>query len=362
MLLRLLSRCAVVGVALIVSVLPVYAQPGTQGRPPTEVFQGREVAAREVLVKFRGATSATILQAGQQEDVDLIHEVGRAGALLFRSRSKDVAALVKNLSARPDVVFAEPNFIVYATQTPNDTSFGQLWGLQNTGQSIQGVPGTPGADIRAVPAWDITTGSTSNVVAVVDTGIDYTHPDLATNVWSAPHDFSVTIAGQTITCAANTHGFNAIANTCDPRDDNNHGTHVSGTIGAVGNNGLGVVGVNWTASIMGLKFLGSNGSGSTSNAINAIEFAIQAKTQFGGLANVRVLSNSWGGGGFSQALDVRRGARGGGGDGIRGLDVHRQSGPQERRADRSDAQRVESHGRGASPRVSQYPALRFRDP
>ncbi len=118
--------------------------------------------------------------------------------------------------------------------------FGQLWGLQNTGQSIGGVFGTPGADSRAVPAWDITTGSTSNVVAVVDTGIDYTHPDLAANVWSAPTAFTVTIAGQTITCGADTHGFNAITNTCDPKDDNNHGTHVSGTIGAVGNNALGV--------------------------------------------------------------------------------------------------------------------------
>jgi serine protease len=222
--------------------------------------------------------------------------------LRFRSRTKDVAALVKSLSARPDVVFAEPNFIVYATLTPTDPSFGQLWGLQNTGQSIGGVNGTPGADISAVSAWNITTGSTSNVVGVVDTGIDYTHPDLAANVWSAPFAFSVTIAGQTINCVAGTHGFNAITNTCDPKDDNNHGTHVSGTIGAVGNNALGVVGVNWTASIMGVKFLDKNGSGSTSNAINAIEFAIQAKANFGAGANVRVLSNSWGGGGFSQAL------------------------------------------------------------
>lgn len=92
------------------------------------------------------------------------------------------------------------------------------------------------------------------VVTVVDTGIDYNHPDLADNVWSAPADFTVTIGGMTITCVAGTHGFNAIANLCDPMDDNNHGTHVSGTIGAVGNNGLGVVGVNWTASIMGPSF------------------------------------------------------------------------------------------------------------
>src|SRR5207247_6416930 len=189
---------------------------------------------------------------------------------------------------------AEPNCIFHTTLKPNDPSFPQRWGLQNTG--------TPGADISAVPAWDITRGSTSNVVGVVDTGIDYDHPDLAANIWSAPFAFSVTIAGQTINCAAGTHGFNAIANTCDPKDDNNHGSHVSGTIGAVGNNGIGVVGVNWTASIMGLKFLDKNGSGSTSNAINAIEFAIQAKALFGVAANVRVLSNSWGGGGFSQAL------------------------------------------------------------
>jgi subtilisin family serine protease len=85
-------------------------------------------------------------------------------------------------------------------------------------------------------------------------------------------------------------------------DDNNHGTHVSGTIGAVGNNNVGVAGVNWTASIMGLKFLNRQGSGSTADAVDAIEFAIQAKQAFGAAANVRVLSNSWGGGGYSQAL------------------------------------------------------------
>jgi subtilisin family serine protease len=139
----------------------------------------------------------------------------------------------------------------------------------------------------------------------VDTGIDYTHPDLAANIWSAPASFTVNIGGKTITCAAGTHGFNAILKTCDPMDDNGHGTHVSGTIGAVGNNALGVVGVNWTTQIMGAKFLAANGSGTNADAINAMEFVIQAKAAFaatGTPVNVRVLSNSWGGSGFSQAL------------------------------------------------------------
>ncbi len=144
---------------------------------------------------------------------------------------------------------------------------------------------------------------TNNVVAVIDTGIDYVHSDLAANVWSAPAPFTVNIGGVSIICPAGSHGFNAITNVCDPMDDNQHGTHVSGTIGAVGNNDIGVVGMNWHANIMGSKFLDSSGTGTTADAVNAIEFAIQAISYFGmSYANVRVLSNSWGGGGFSQTL------------------------------------------------------------
>ena len=109
-------------------------------------------------------------------------------------------------------------------------------------------------------------GSTAQVVAIVDTGIDYTHPDLAANVWSAPAAFTVTIGGTTVTCPAGSHGFNVITLTCNPMDDHNHGTHVSGTIGAVGGNGVGVVGVNWTTQLMGIKFLDANGSGSLADA------------------------------------------------------------------------------------------------
>ena len=268
----------------------------------TELFHGKEAVAGEALVKFRVATPQDINQAKIEENIDEAEYVGSTQVLRFHSKNKNVDTLIIELSRRANVEYAEPNYIVHIMAIPNDPSFGQLWGLQNTGQPILGVTGKPGADISATSAWDISTGSTANVAAVIDTGIDYTHPDLAANIWSAPTNFTVTIGSSRITCPAGSHGFNAISNTCDPMDDNDHGTHVSGTIGASGNNGLGVVGVNWKASIMGSKFLDASGSGTLANAINAIEFVIQTKAIFGGAANVRVLSNSWGGGGFSQSL------------------------------------------------------------
>jgi serine protease len=119
---------------------------------------------------------------------------------------------------------------------------------------------------------------------VIDTGIDYDHPDLATNVWTGPGGI---------------HGYNFITNTSDPMDDNGHGTHVAGTIGAVAND-LGGVGANWTVQIMGLKFLNAAGNGFDSDAIEAIDYVIDKNNK--GYSNVRVLSNSWGGYGYSPAL------------------------------------------------------------
>lgn len=279
----------------------------SQGRPPngrTVIVDGREAVAGEVLVKFtRPVPSTDRVQFEQQLDSDISEQLV-PNLRRLRSRRFDVENLIAFFRTRNDVQYVEPNYIIRADDvtTPNDPSFSSLWGLLNVGQVIGGQAGVAGADIHATSAWNLSVGSTANVVAVVDTGVDYNHPDLAGNIWSAPSQFTVTIGGANITCAAGTHGFNAISRTCNPMDDNNHGTHVSGTIGAVGNNNIGVAGVNWIASIMGAKFLGANGSGSTSDAIDAIEFTIQAKQRFGDGANVRVLSNSWGGGGYSQAL------------------------------------------------------------
>ncbi|HKS29833.1 MAG TPA: S8 family serine peptidase [Pyrinomonadaceae bacterium] len=269
-----------------------------------ELFKGRKVARGQVLVKFnKSATTRGIAQAKQDADADLDKNIGGTGFRLIRSRSKDTATLIQELSIRDDVLRVEPNYVISVGAVPNDPKFSELWGLQNTGQVVGGVAGVYGADVEAASAWDISTGGRSNVVAVVDSGVDYTHPDLAANMWSAPAAFNVTIGGQTISCAAGTRGFDAINRTCNPMDDNGHGTHVAGTIGAVGNNGVGVVGVNQAASVMALKVLDADGNGTIADAVDALEFAIQVKQSLGVGANLRVLSASWGWAGeASQAL------------------------------------------------------------
>ena len=302
-------RRLVVAVSLAAGVAMAAMPPTLAQRPAearTEQFDGREVVRGEVLLKLRGQpVSADLTDLAKLADADGLRPLGRTGIRRLRSRSRDVRALLRLLSNHPAVVYAEPNHIVRALATPPDPLVPQLWGLQNVGQAVNGgVPGTAGADIKATAAWDVSTGSTAHVVAVVDTGIDYTHPDLADNMWSAPSAFTVTIGGVPLTCPAGSHGFNAIALTCDPMDDHNHGTHVAGTIGASAANGIGVVGINWTTRLMGVKFIASSGSGTIADAINALDFVRQAREAFAatGGADVRVLSNSWGSRTFSQAL------------------------------------------------------------
>lgn len=182
--------------------------------------------------------------------------------------------------------FSEPNFTIQAAAPPDDPSFvnGDQWALRNTGQAVDGVPGVVGADISAVAAWDVTTGDPSIVVGLLDTGIDYDHPDLAGNIWRAPPGW--TLRG----CAAGSAGYDAIGLDCDPQDDNGHGTAVAGVVGATGNNGAGVAGVNWRTSLLALKALDSRQSGTVAQVVDAIEYAIEARRAG---VNIRVLSSSW---------------------------------------------------------------------
>jgi subtilisin family serine protease len=196
------------------------------------------------------------------------------------------------------VRYVEPDRVVNAAATvANDPSISRLWGLENVGQT----GGVADADIDAPEAWDVTTGSRAVVVAVVDTGVDYNHPDLAANMWRNPGE----TAGDGIDNDRNgyiddVHGWNFVTNTANVFDDNSHGTHVAGTIGAVGNNGSGIAGVNWQVSIMALKFLNASGSGTTSAAIAALNYATMMRRTSG--VNIVATNNSWGGGGYSTAL------------------------------------------------------------
>lgn len=219
------------------------------------------------------------------------------GFLSLRTPGASVSDVLGWASRTAGVLYAEPDFVIAPKAVPNDPSFTQLWGLNNSGQS----GGVVDADIDAPEAWNTTTGSRSVVVAVIDTGVDYTHPDLAANAWRNPGE----TAGDGIDNDGNgyvddVYGWDFANNDANPMDDNGHGTHVSGTIGAVGNNGVGVAGVNWQVSIMGLKFLSASGSGSTSAAIAAVNYATRMRRDFG--INVVASNNSWGGGGFSTAL------------------------------------------------------------
>jgi len=191
-------------------------------------------------------------------------------------------------SQRRYVRFAEPDYVLQASgaNVPNDPSFGLQWGSQNTGQTVNGVSGVAGADDKAAAAWALSTGSRSIVIGEVDTGVDYNHPDLAANIWSNPGG----IGG----CPAGTHGYNVAAGTCDPMDADTayggHGTHVAGIMGAVGNNATGVAGMNWSTTILPVKWLTSaNASGTTSQLISALDWEVKAQ-QAG--VNVRVVNDS----------------------------------------------------------------------
>ena len=201
--------------------------------------------------------------------------------------------------AQTGVSYIEPNFVFDTSATyPNDPNFDQLWGLHNTGQ----LGGQPDADIDAPEAWDITTGSRSVVIAVIDSGVDYTHPDLANNIWVNPGE----IPGDGIDNDGNgyiddVNGWDFAYGDADPMDVDGHGTHVAGTIGASADNGIGVSGVAWDVQIMALKGLGDTGTGSSADLLAAVNYATMMRRDHG--INVVATNNSWGGvGGYSQAM------------------------------------------------------------
>jgi subtilisin family serine protease len=302
-----------------------------------------EFVPGEVIVRFRKGTTAEKTSAPQfavlrASDGDISAEVTEfegseivSGLRLARVSPEDTLTAVEAFNSRADVLYAEPNYILRSHALPNDPRFGEQWGLRNTGQvgindaTGQQQAGTPGADIDAELAWNITTGNRSVVVGVIDSGIDINHPDLRDNIWRNPGE----VAGNNIDDDGNgfiddINGWDFYHNDASVYDgasgDNTtdaHGTHVAGTIGAVGNNGVGVTGVNWQVSVMPIKFLGKEctplpscdppASGGGANVLGSLGAYNYARTMRQRGVNLRVLNNSYGGGGKSQAtLDAIR--------------------------------------------------------
>jgi len=262
--------------------------------------QSTYVKPNEYLLKVDASAVAKVKRnLGHERDLHITQDILPDGLLLLES-PQTFAKVKSLLKGHTGFEYVEPNFAIWADSVPNDPSFNLLYGMNNTGQAIQGVAGTPDDDIDAPEAWDISTGSKNVVVGIIDTGIDYNHPDLAANIWTNTGE----IAGDSIDNDNNgyiddIHGYDFVNNDGDPMDDHYHGTHVAGTIGGIGNNGIGVAGVNWNVSMMGLKFLSSSGSGDIANAVKAQHYANVMRDKG---VNVVLTSNSWGGGGFSQAM------------------------------------------------------------
>ena len=258
-----------------------------------------EVAADQWIVQLSAEAAKNAGSVGGTADIfentlfdtQVVRGLGIEGMLLLKTQTDVAATTIENwLADNSAVAYFEPNMVMsICATTPNDPSFGQLWGMNNTGQN----GGTVDADIDAPEAWDITTGSSDIVVAVIDTGVDYTHPDLTANIWTNPGE----IPGNGIDDDGNgfvddVHGYDFVNNDGDPMDDYSHGTHVAGTIAAVGNNGIGVTGVSWSSEIMALKWIDAYGGGDLDNAILAINYATMMRNNYG--VNIRVTNNSWG--------------------------------------------------------------------
>ena len=260
-------------------VSPVWALPGSR----TQTGQTRRYVAGELLVKYkprvRAAASEYFRGRWGVSTLKTYQAIGAEHVKLPKGMTVEEALEI--YQDDPDVEYAEPNYLRRISLTPDDPDFSKLWGFHNTGQT----GGLEDADIDAPEAWDTQTGNSSVVVAVLDTGADLDHEDLSDNIWkNADEDWVVGNPGYNdVDDDGNGkiddyYGWDfANDDNNDPEDDNAqtfHGTHVSGTIGAVGDNGIGVTGVNWSVSIMPLKILGADGAGSVANEIQAINYAI----------------------------------------------------------------------------------------
>lgn len=251
----------------------------------------KEFAAGELIIKFKKELSTEKMQAVNSART-LLKQTYKAeekkkwdiGAELWKVEPEDVTKAIEEIKKDPSVEYVEPNYIFSGCTIPNDPNYSEQWALHNNGQA----GGINSCDISAESAWNITTGDSTIVVGVLDSGIDYNHEDLKNNIW---HNTRENL-GNGIDDDGNGYiddciGWNFVSQNNNPMDDEGHGTHVSGIIGAFGNNTVGVAGVAWKVKLLPLKFLDNTNHGQESNAITAIEYARKM--------GVKIINNSWGG-------------------------------------------------------------------
>jgi subtilisin family serine protease len=303
-------RTAALSAAVIAS-LGLSSAAIAGGRPDLALAglkAGKAHEAGELLVKFRDGTTASQQSAIRQglgaEKLDVV----RAGnakkgevALLRLPVGKDMAATVRSLSANPAIEYAEPNWTYTHDASSNDTYYtnGSLWGMYGDATSPANQYGS-----QAGEAWAANHTDCSGVyVGVIDEGIYYNHEDLAANIWTNPYDPVDGIDNDGNGYVDDIHGwdFDGGSNNINSGGANDdHGTHVSGTIAGVGGNGKGVAGVCWSGvKLISGRFLGRR-TGTTANAIKAVDYMVDLKTRHG--MNIAALNNSWGGGPFAQGL------------------------------------------------------------
>jgi subtilisin family serine protease len=262
-------------------------------------LRSRTVANGSLLVRFKDFAAADVRQSVLTASRSQVKRSFSRFGLAQVQTSLPLDRAMALLRANPLVEYVEPDYIVQhdVGSLPNDERFPELWGLDNTGQVSWG---TPDADIDGPEAWSLETGNTGVVVAVIDSGVDYTHPDIAANMFRNVVDCNDDLVdddgnGFVDDC----YGIDTVNGDSDPMDDRGHGTHVAGIIGAAGDNSVGVTGVTWSVGILACKSLDALGSGPISAAIACLDYVAGLRARG---VNIVATNNSWGGGEFSQAL------------------------------------------------------------
>lgn len=278
-------------IIIIAMALLIGARPGAFG-PQKKRGMLKRFVEGEVLVKFKeGVPAVSQTRKAHAFGARVLKRIGRGDIMHIKLRDEQrVEDAVAEYMKDPDVEYAQPNYIYRANAMPNDINYCQLWGLKNRGQEITDEsyptnnPGTNGCDMNMENAWDQIHECSSIVVAVLDSGINYNHVDLYANMWDNDPNHP-------------NHGYDCVNNDNDPIDLNGHGTHVAGTIGAVGNNNSGTTGVCWTVKLMAVRVLDARGYGNTGNIVEGINFAIDHDARiinmsFGGSSQDTMLFNA----------------------------------------------------------------------